>query len=71
MQSVPDQISSTLAGIGEAYHDFFDVFDEVKATTLPPHWSFDCRIDLVPGASLPFSRIYALKIGIASGRERV
>ena len=42
------------------YEDLSDVFDEIKATTLPPHRSFDCRIDLVPGANLPCSRIYAL-----------
>ena len=42
------------------YQDYTDVFDEVKATTLPPHRSFDCRIDLIPGSDLPCSRIYAL-----------
>ena len=44
----------------DLYLDFQDVFNEVEATNLPPHRNFDCRVDLVPGAILPCSRIYAL-----------
>lgn len=44
----------------QAYHSFEDVFDEVKAEVLPPHRQFDCQIDLVPGASVPSGRLYAL-----------
>ncbi|KAJ1171611.1 hypothetical protein NDU88_003471 [Pleurodeles waltl] len=42
------------------YSDFKDVFDPVKASVLPPHRSYDCRIDLIPGAPLPNNRVYAL-----------
>ncbi|KAJ1123214.1 hypothetical protein NDU88_001687 [Pleurodeles waltl] len=49
----------TLA-IPAPYEDFYDVFSEKKATQLPPHRLYDCCIDLIPGATLPCSRVYAL-----------
>ncbi|KAJ1123800.1 hypothetical protein NDU88_002267 [Pleurodeles waltl] len=49
----------TLA-IPAPYKDFHDVFSEQKVTQLPPHRSYDCGIDLIPGATLPCSRVYAL-----------
>ncbi|KAJ1193659.1 hypothetical protein NDU88_002955 [Pleurodeles waltl] len=42
------------------YSSYKDVFDEKGAETLPPHRSYDCQIDLAPGATLPNCRVYAL-----------
>lgn len=42
------------------YAEFSDVFCKNKAEILPPHRSYDCAIDLVPGAQLPKGRLYSL-----------
>ncbi|KAJ1116405.1 hypothetical protein NDU88_004617 [Pleurodeles waltl] len=42
------------------YSSYQDVFDEKEAENLPPHRSYDCQIDLVPGGILPNCRVYAL-----------
>ncbi|KAJ1155053.1 hypothetical protein NDU88_007789 [Pleurodeles waltl] len=42
------------------YSSHEDVFDEKEAENLPPHRSYDCQIDLVPGGILPNCRVYAL-----------
>ena len=42
------------------YAEYSDVFSEMEAENLPPHRSYDCKIELEPGANLPCSRIYAL-----------
>ncbi|XP_016298188.1 interferon-induced protein 44-like [Sinocyclocheilus anshuiensis] len=34
----------------------------LAATELPPHWPWDCVIDLLPGATLPKGHIYPLSI---------
>ncbi|KAG5723599.1 hypothetical protein E4T56_gene18161 [Termitomyces sp. T112] len=40
------------------YHEFADVFSEGSAKELPPHRSYDHKIDLEEGTSLPFGKIY-------------
>jgi len=35
------------------YRDFADVFSKKESERLPPHRSYDCRIDLKPGEPLP------------------
>ena len=56
LESEPDLRSV----VPKAYHDFLDVFSKRGAETLPPHRSYDCPIDLLPGAEIPFGRIYPL-----------
>uniref|UniRef100_A0A8C5MEV2 Gypsy retrotransposon integrase-like protein 1 n=1 Tax=Leptobrachium leishanense TaxID=445787 RepID=A0A8C5MEV2_9ANUR len=48
------------AAIPSIYAEFSDVFQEKGADILPPHRQYDCPIDLYPGASIPFGRIYPL-----------
>lgn len=36
------------------------VFSKSRAQSLPPHCPYDCGIDLLPGASLPTSRLYSV-----------
>ena len=43
-----------------AYHDLSTVFCKERALSLPPHRPYDCGIDLLPGATLPSSRLYNL-----------
>ena len=42
------------------YHTYADVFDKVKAATLPHHRLYDCPIDLQPGEEPPWGPIYNL-----------
>ncbi|XP_030634258.1 receptor-type tyrosine-protein phosphatase gamma [Chanos chanos] len=44
------------------YQEFLDVFSKKGAATLPPHRSWDCAIDLLPGSSPPRGKIYPLSI---------
>lgn len=44
------------------YHEFADVFCKQEAEVLPPHRSFDCAINLIPGAPLPKGRTYPLSL---------
>ncbi|KAJ1128271.1 hypothetical protein NDU88_006650 [Pleurodeles waltl] len=64
---VPTVCNSNIATTAEKetqlpkqYSSYKDVFDEKGADTLPPHRSYDCQIDLAPGATLPNCRVYAL-----------
>ncbi|KAG5733974.1 hypothetical protein E4T56_gene7440 [Termitomyces sp. T112] len=40
------------------YHEFADVFSEGSAKELPPHCSYNHKIDLEEGTSSPFGKIY-------------
>ena len=42
------------------YHDFLDVFDKEKATQLPPHRSYDHKIELEGEGQPPRSRLYPM-----------
>ncbi|XP_075432287.1 uncharacterized protein LOC142469212 [Ascaphus truei] len=53
----PDRVQ--LPGI---YEDFRDVFDKRQAEVLPPHRTYDCPIDLLPGAIPPRGGSYPLSI---------
>lgn len=52
---VPD-----LSGVPEIYHDLAPVFSKHQAQALPPHRPYDCAIDIIPGSTLPGSRLYNL-----------
>ncbi|XP_072770759.1 DNA-binding protein RFX2 isoform X1 [Nerophis lumbriciformis] len=41
-----------------AYHNLKEVFSKDRALSLPPHRPYDCCINLLPGATLPSSRLY-------------
>ena len=56
----PEQVKDRLS---EEYHDFADVFDRSKADELPPHRSYNHKVELVDEdakTQLPRSRIYPL-----------
>ena len=49
-----------LSGVPTCYHDLAEVFSKQLSLFLPPHRSYDCGIDLLPGSPLPSSRLYIL-----------
>jgi hypothetical protein len=49
-----------LSEISENYHEYQDVFSKSSASTLPPHHSYDLKIDLEEGAEPPIGRMYSL-----------
>lgn len=46
--------------IPTVYHEYLDVFNKKSADTLPPHRTYNCPTELLPGAEIPFGRIYPL-----------
>ena len=54
-QEVPPDLSS----VPEDYHEFADVFSKGKADMLPPHRSYDLKIELEEGTPPP-NRMYSL-----------
>jgi len=55
-----------LSNLSSKYHEFADVFSKTKAKTLPPHHSYDLKINLKEGAQPPVGPIYSL---LASEQE--
>ena len=49
-----------LSNISSEYHKFANVFSKTKAETLPPHHSYDLKINLEEGAQPPVGPIYSL-----------
>ena len=54
-----------LTTVPPCYHHLKEVFSKSKALSLPPHRSYDCAIDLIPGSTIPKGRLYSI-----SGPER-
>lgn len=52
--------SVNLEAVPRDYHDLGAVFSKEEALSLPPHRPYDCAINLIPGATLPTSRLYNL-----------
>ncbi len=52
--------SPDLYRVTPEYHNLRLVFSKTKATSLPPHWPYDCTIDLLPGTLPPKGRLYLL-----------
>ena len=49
-----------LSNVPSEYHEFADVFSKTKAEVLPPHRSYDLKINLEEGAQPPVGPIYSL-----------
>ena len=58
--SVSNSPAPDLRGVPECYQGLREVFNKVKATSLPPHRPYDCAIDLLPGTAPPKGRLYSL-----------
>lgn len=49
-----------LSQVPAEYHDLVVVFSKEDALSLPLHRPYDCAIELIPGPTLPKSRLYNL-----------
>ena len=49
-----------LSNVPSEYHEFADVFSKTKAETLPPHCSYDLKINLEEGAQPSVGSTYSL-----------
>ncbi|XP_059367578.1 uncharacterized protein LOC132106012 [Carassius carassius] len=56
---LPEQLSVCATSI-ESPMEKCNFFCPERASKLPPHWPWDCAIDLLPGAPVPKGRIYAV-----------
>lgn len=56
----PDDETPDPVGVPYCYLDLKEVFSKSKALSLPPHWTYDYTIDLLPGAAIPESHLYSL-----------
>jgi len=54
--------ASDLSNVPSEYHQFADVFSKTKAEVLPPHHSYDLKINLEEGAQPPVGPIYSLSV---------
>uniref|UniRef100_A0A8C5M7Z7 Gypsy retrotransposon integrase-like protein 1 n=1 Tax=Leptobrachium leishanense TaxID=445787 RepID=A0A8C5M7Z7_9ANUR len=54
------EIKSSDVSLPQEYAEFSDVFNKKGVECLPPHRKYDCPIELLPGANIPFGHIYPL-----------
>ena len=52
--------ASDLSNVPSKYHEFADIFSEIKAEDFAPHYSYDLKINLKEGAQPPVGPIYSL-----------
>ena len=52
--------ASNLSNVPSKYHEFANIFSKTKAEVLPPHCSYDLKINLEEGAQPLVSLIYSL-----------
>ncbi len=58
---IPEDLKSiNLSRVPSEYHHLQSVFCKERATVLPPHRSYDCAVELLPGACPPRGRIFSL-----------
>ena len=57
---VTDPEYPDLTSVPSCYHRLKEVFNKVKALSLPPHRPYDCAIDLIPGSTIPKGRLYSI-----------
>ena len=58
--SVPAPATPDLSSVPPEYHDLGEVFNKSRATSLPPHRSYDCAINLLAGTTPPRGRLFSL-----------
>ena len=54
--------ASDLSNIPSEYYKFANIFSKTKAEILPPHCSYNLKINLKEGAQLPVGPIYSLLV---------
>ncbi|KAG1925678.1 retrotransposable element [Pimephales promelas] len=59
-----------LSNVPAEYHDLKEVVSKSRAASLPPHRSYDCAIELLPGKSPPKGKLYSLSIPEREAMEK-
>ncbi|XP_069610855.1 zinc finger protein 729-like [Ranitomeya imitator] len=63
-EAVPESLATEphvqVSSLPPAYKEFSDLCDKKNADQLPPHRHYDCSIELLPGADIPFGHVYPL-----------
>uniref|UniRef100_A0A8C1TX85 ribonuclease H n=1 Tax=Cyprinus carpio TaxID=7962 RepID=A0A8C1TX85_CYPCA len=54
--------AADLSNVPAEYLDLKEVFSKSRAASLPPHRSYDCAIDLLPGKTPPKGKLYSLSV---------
>lgn len=67
IESPQDNISIS---IPLEYKEYHDVFCPKRASKLPPHWLWDCAIDLLPGEPVLNGKMYSLTIPEQEAMEK-
>lgn len=60
--SIESPVPEGIKHIPTCYHDLSEVFSKGKASGLPPHWPYECTIDLLPGTSSLLNCIHPLSV---------
>ena len=56
----PLVVTADLTAVPAMYHDVGEVFNKARAVSLPPHRTYDCAIELLPGSQPQRGRLYSL-----------
>lgn len=60
VKSTTDSEYPDLNTVPPCYRHLREVFNKTKAMSLPPHRTYDCAIDLLPGSVVPKGRLYSV-----------
>lgn len=60
--SFPEAHYLYLSKVPTCYMELKEVFNKAKATSLPPHHTYDCDIDLLSGTTPPKVCFYSLSV---------
>ncbi|KAK3540703.1 hypothetical protein QTP70_034656 [Hemibagrus guttatus] len=55
-----EEVFPDISKVPEVYLALKEVFNKARATSFPPHRSYDCAIDLIPGTTPPRGHLYSL-----------
>lgn len=66
VESLPTKLP---VSIPEQYRDLTEVFSDARAAHFPPHWLWDCAIDLLPSATPLWSWVCPLSEVESQGNE--
>ena len=60
--SIESPVEQQSIEIPACYAPFSDIFCPKRASSLPPHWPWDCAIDLLPDEPVAHRKIYPLSL---------
>lgn len=60
--SIDSPVEQQSVAIPACYAPFSEVFCPKKASLLPPHWQWDCTIDIYLGEPVPHGKIFPISL---------